>query len=74
MRALLTPIVAIFIAGCATAPATAPTGGKIAVYDHKYGVTRYATRSVKSDSVGTSGKTQTTKKKQPSWYGGFGHP
>lgn len=72
MRAILTTIVAISIAGCATTPATAPASGKIAVYDHKYGVTRYVTRSVESDFVGTSAKAQ-TKKNQPSWYV-FGHP
>ena len=76
MRALLITIVAVFIAGCATAATTstaAPTDKKVAVTDQKYGGTRYAARSTESDFVGTSAKAQTTKKKQPSWIV-FGHP
>ena len=70
MRAYLTVIAAIFVTGCATAPA----GEKIAVYDHKNSVTRYAYRSAESDFVGTSAKTQSTKNQaKPSWYA-FGHP
>jgi len=71
MRALLIAVVAVFIAGCATA--AVPAGDKIAVTDHKYGGTRYATKSTESDFVGTSAKPQTTKKKQPAWIV-FGHP
>ena len=69
MRALLTAIGVIFVAGCATAPA----GEKIAVYDHKNNVTRYAYRSADSDFVGTSAKEQNAQKTQTSWYR-FGHP
>ena len=71
MRAFLITVVAIFIAGCATV--AVPAGEKIAVTDHKYGETRYATRSTESDFVGTSAKAQTPKKNQPSWIV-FGHP
>ncbi len=69
MRASLIAIAAIFVAGCATAPA----GEKIAVYDHKNNVTRYATRSADSDFVGTSAKTPNAQQANPSWYR-FGHP
>ena len=78
MRAFLITIVAIFIAGSATAATAVPadTDKKISVTDQKYGGTRYATKATKStesDFVGTSAKPQTTKKKQPSWIV-FGHP
>lgn len=76
MRALLITIVAVIVGGCATAGTTstaAPAETKIAVTDHKYGGTRYATRSTESDFVGTSAKAQAPKKKQPSWIV-FGHP
>ena len=68
MRAGLIAIAALFVAGCATAPA----GEKIAVYDHKNSVTRYAYRSAESDFVGASAKTTSGQKTQPSWYA-FGH-
>ena len=69
MRAFLAAVAAIIVAGCATAPA----GEKVAVYDHKYNVTRYADRSQQSDFVGTSSASQTTGKAKPGWYV-FGHP
>ena len=69
MRALLIAIAAVFVAGCATAPA----GEKIAVYDHKNNYTRYAYRSADSDFVGTSAKTPSAQNTKPSWYS-FGHP
>jgi len=69
MRALLTAIAVIFVAGCATAPA----GERIAVYDHKYNTTSYAYRSAGSEFVGTSAKTSSAKTTKPSWYN-FGHP
>lgn len=69
MRGLLIAIAAIFVAGCATAP----TGDKIAVYDHKNNVTRYAYRSSDSEFVGTSAKTPSAQQAKPSWYS-FGHP
>src|SRR5260221_228236 len=69
MRALLMAIATIFVAGCATAPA----GEKIAVYDHKNSVTRYANRSAESDFVGTSAKKPSAQPAKPSWYS-FGHP
>ena len=57
MRTLLMALAAIFVAGCATAPA----GEKIAVYDHKNNVTRYAYRSTESDFVGTSSRTPSSR-------------
>ena len=69
MRALLIAIAAVFVAGCATAPA----GERIAVYDHKNNYTRYAYRSVDSDFVGTSAKTPSAQNTKPSWYS-WGHP
>ena len=68
MRALLTAIAAIFVAGCATTPA----GEKIAVYDHKNNVTRYVYRSADSDFVGTSARTPSAPKAKPGGYP-FGH-
>ena len=66
MRALPTAIAAaVFVAGCATAPA--PTGDKIAVYDHRNMVTHYVYRSADSDFVGTSAKVKTSTYK-------VGHP
>ena len=72
MRALLIAIAAVFVAGCATAPAGEKVE-KIAVYDHKNNYTRYAYRSTDSDFVGTSAKAPSEQKAQPSWYR-FGHP
>jgi hypothetical protein len=69
MRAFLIAIAAVFVAGCATAPA----GEKIAVYDHKNSVTRYAYKSADSEFVGASARTPSAQKTQPSWYA-FGHP
>lgn len=69
MRALLTAIAVMFVAGCATAPA----GERIAVYDQKNNTTRYVYRSAGSDFVGTSAKTPSAQKTKPSWYS-FGHP
>ena len=69
MRALLIAIAAVFVAGCATAPA----GEKIAVYDHKNNTTHYAYRSADSDFVGTSAKAPSAQNTKPSWYS-FGHP
>jgi hypothetical protein len=69
MRAVLIAIATVFVAGCATAP----MGEKIAVYDHKNNVTRYAYRSADSDFVGTSAKTPNAQQAKPSWYA-FGHP
>ncbi|HEY8130771.1 MAG TPA: hypothetical protein VII12_02675 [Thermoanaerobaculia bacterium] len=69
MRALLTAVAVIFVAGCATAPA----GERIAVYDHKYNTVSYAYRSAGSEFVGTSAKTPSAQKTKPSWYS-FGHP
>ena len=69
MRTLLIAFAALFVAGCATAPA----GERIAVWDHKYNVTRYAYRSADSDFVGTSAKTPNAPATKPSWYS-FGHP
>ena len=70
MRALLIAVATIFVAGCATTP---PTGQRVAVYDHKNSVTRYAYKSADSEFVGTSAKTPSAQKTQPSWYA-FGHP
>ena len=69
MRALPIAIAAVFVAGCATAPA----GERIAIYDHKNNTTRYAYRSADSDFVGTSAKTPSVQDRKPSWYR-FGHP
>ena len=69
MRVFLIVIAAIFAAGCATAPA----GERIAVYDHKNNVTRYAYRSADSEFVGTSAKTPSAQTTKPAWYA-FGHP
>lgn len=69
MRALLIALGAVFVAGCATAPA----GEKIAVHDQKTNLTRYAYRSADSDFIGTSAKTPSAQSKKPSWYT-FGHP
>jgi hypothetical protein len=69
MRAFPTVIAAIFVAGCATAPA----GERIAVYDHKSNTTHYVYRSAQSEFVGTSAKTQNPAKAKPAWYA-FGHP
>ena len=68
MRAFLAAITAVVVAGCATSP----TGDRVAVYDHKYNVTRYVDRSAQSDFVGTSSKSP-SRGKNPSWYA-FGHP
>jgi type IV pilus biogenesis protein CpaD/CtpE len=72
MRAVLFVIVAVFIAGCASAPASQPSQ-KIAVYDHRNMVTKYVDRSNESNFVGTSAKEKSATKTQPSWYR-FGHP
>ena len=69
MRAFLMALAAIVVAGCATAPASE----KIAVYDHKYNVTRYAYQSSASEFVGTSAKAPSVARAKPSWYA-FGHP
>jgi hypothetical protein len=69
MRAFLTAIAAIFVAGCASVPA----GEKIAVYDHRNNETRYVYRSAGSEFVGTSAKTPSAQKTKPAWYS-FGHP
>ena len=69
MRTALIAIAAIFVAGCATAPA----GEGIAVYDHKNNVTRYAYQAPQSEFVGTSAKAPSMQQAKPSWYA-FGHP
>jgi len=69
MRAFLIAIAAIFAAGCATAP----TGERIAVYDHKYNVTTYIYKSADSDFVGTSAKSSDAQLTRPSWHS-FGRP
>ena len=69
MRIALTVAVAGFVAGCASAPA----GEKIAVFDHKNNVTRYAYQASQSEFVGTSAKASSTQQAKPSWYA-FGHP
>lgn len=69
MRALLITIAAVFVTGCATAPA----GERIAVYDHKSNLTRYAYRTGGSDFVGTSANAADAAKTKPPWYR-FGHP
>ena len=69
MRAFLTVIAVLFVAGCATAPA----GERIAVYDHKTNTTRYAYTSAQGEFVGTSAKSQNLATAKPSWYA-FGHP
>ena len=69
MRAFILAIAALFVAGCATAPA----GERIAVDDHKNNVTRYAYKAPESDFVGTSAKSPSTQKSKPSWLI-FGHP
>jgi len=68
MRALLTAVAIILVAGCATTP---PTGQRVAVYDHKTNETHYVYRSTDSDFVGTSAKTPGPTK--PSTYR-VGHP
>jgi hypothetical protein len=72
MRAVPLAIVAVFVVGCATVPASQPSQ-KIAVYDHRNMVTKYVDRPAESDFVGTSAKVQSATKAQPSWYR-FGHP
>jgi hypothetical protein len=72
MRAFLIALAAVFVAGCAAAPAKVSSGDKVAVYDHRNNVTRYVDRPAESDFVGTSAKAQATKKK-PAWYD-RGHP
>jgi type IV pilus biogenesis protein CpaD/CtpE len=67
MRTVLFVIVAAFLAGCATAPATNMTK----VHDQKYNTTRYVTKQADSEFVGTSAST--AAKVEPSWYK-FGHP
>jgi hypothetical protein len=71
MRVLLIAIAALFVAGFATTPT--PTGEKIAVYDHRNNVTRYACRPTDSKFVGTSAKTENVQKTKRAWYA-FGHP
>ena len=72
MRAVLPAIVAVFLTGCATVPASQPSQ-KIAVYDHRNMVTKYVDRSAESDFVGTSAKLRSPTTSKPSGYS-LGHP
>ncbi|HEX9277865.1 MAG TPA: hypothetical protein VGA51_15890 [Casimicrobiaceae bacterium] len=66
MRAILLAVAALFLAGCASAPANTT-----AVYDHKYNTYSFAKNSSQSEFVGTSAAADV--KARPSWYK-FGHP
>ena len=67
MRILLSVIIAAFIAGCATTPATTA----IKVYDQKTNTYRYASKPADTEFVGTSAIASAPK--SPAWYR-FGHP
>ncbi len=54
-----------FVAGCATAA----VGERIAVYDHRNNITRYAYQSAERDFVGTSAQAADAAEKRPSWFG-----
>ena len=69
MRALLIAVATIFVAGCATAPAS---GQKVAIYDHKYNQYHFVNQSTDSDFVGASAKTPSVQKAKPGGYP-FGH-
>jgi PBP1b-binding outer membrane lipoprotein LpoB len=57
MRTFLIAVAALFIAGCATAPANT-----VAVYDHKANTYSFVTKSSGNEFVGTS-----AAKTAPSW-------
>ena len=59
MRALLGTVAALFLAGCATAPANT-----IAVYDHKYNTYSFVPKGISNDFVGTSAAAL---KRTPAW-------
>lgn len=65
MRAVITAIAAVVLAGCASAPA----GEVVKVYDRKYNMTTYVTKPADSEFVGTGA----SQKPKPGWYR-FGHP
>ena len=66
MRTFLLPLMALFVAGCAT---TSPTD-VTKVYDQKTNTYRYAAKPSQDEFVGTSAGPQ---KPVPTWYR-FGHP
>jgi PBP1b-binding outer membrane lipoprotein LpoB len=57
MRATVLALGALFLAGCATAPANT-----VAVYDHKYNTYSFVQKSTANEFVGTSATKAT-----PSW-------
>jgi PBP1b-binding outer membrane lipoprotein LpoB len=59
MRTFVITLAALFIAGCATAPANTT-----AVYDHKYNTYSFVKKSSQEDFVGTSAAAG---KATPSW-------
>jgi hypothetical protein len=59
MRTFPIALAALFIAGCATAPANTT-----AVYDHKYNTYSFVKKSPQGEFVGTSAKSA---KGTPSW-------
>ena len=69
MRAFLSAIAVIFVAGCATAPA----GPRIAIYDHKYNEIHFVYGPAQSDFVGTSATAPGATKPKTSTYK-VGHP
>lgn len=69
MRTFTAIIVAAFLAGCATAPAT--TSSVVKVTDQKTNLVRYAEKKSESEFVGTS--TGAPASKGPGWLK-YGHP
>jgi hypothetical protein len=65
MRTFLVMLVALLVAGCATAPANVT-----AVFDHKYNTYSFVQKSSPSEFVGTSAQPEKAK---PGWYR-YGHP
>lgn len=59
MRALLGTLAALFVAGCASAPAD-----KFAVYDHKYNTYSFVQKEAANDFIGTSAASS---KRTPAW-------
>lgn len=68
MRSIIITIAAIFLASCASSPAT-PT----AVYDNKTNLPRTVAKAPTNEFVGTSASTNRLADSKPSWYA-YGHP
>ena len=67
MRSIIIAIATIFLASCASAPATPTT-----VYDNKTNLPRAVAKAPSSEFVGTSASAKQSAAK-PTWYA-FGHP